>query len=328
MSIDFIVTWVDGNDPKWLLERSKYDKTIDLSDDANNQARYRDMDLFHYWFRAVEKYAPWVNKIFLVTADQVPEWLNTEHPKLVMVNHRDYIPQNYLPTYNSNVIELNFHRIKDLGERFVIFNDDFFLNAPVLEENFFEGNLPKDFGIYKPILPDSPFAHILVNNIMVMNKYYRAKKTFRANLFKFFNLKYSHYIVHNVFALFNSGITGYHNAHVALPALKSTFEKVWELEHDLLSKTSSNRFRTLEDVNHWLMSHWNIENNQFVPQYFKFGKTYPMSAIADIKNDVEKQQSKVICINDSADTQDFDDLVIQLKTIFEAKFPEKSSFEK
>ena len=112
--IDFVVLWVDGSDPKWLKEKNKYsDSKIDIDDTI---ARYRDMKTFKYWFRAVEKYTPWVNKIHFITWGHVPDWLDTTNPKLNIVNHKDYIPKEYLPTFNSNVIELNLHRIEDLSE--------------------------------------------------------------------------------------------------------------------------------------------------------------------------------------------------------------------
>ena len=63
--IDFIMTWVDGADPEWLKEKAKYDGTTITT--ANSEVRYRDWDNLQYWFRSVEKYAPWVNKIHFVT---------------------------------------------------------------------------------------------------------------------------------------------------------------------------------------------------------------------------------------------------------------------
>ena len=58
-NIDFVVLWVDGNDPAWLAERQKYAPQTVLQDGGIN--RYRDWDLMRYWFRAVETFAPWVN---------------------------------------------------------------------------------------------------------------------------------------------------------------------------------------------------------------------------------------------------------------------------
>ena len=55
-SIDFVITWVDGDDPKWKKEKEQYSK-------KNDSKRFRDWDNLQYWFRAVEKYAPWVINI-------------------------------------------------------------------------------------------------------------------------------------------------------------------------------------------------------------------------------------------------------------------------
>ena len=100
--IDFVIMWVDGSDPKWLEEKNKYlDKKIDTSNAIN---RYRDMGVLKYWFRGVEKFAPWVNKIHFVTWGHVPSWLNTNNPKLNVVKHEDFIPQKYLPVFNANAI--------------------------------------------------------------------------------------------------------------------------------------------------------------------------------------------------------------------------------
>ena len=60
-AIDFVVLWVDGSDPKWISKKSKY--TQSDCTEGNTIARYRDWDIFKYWFRGVEKYAPWVRKI-------------------------------------------------------------------------------------------------------------------------------------------------------------------------------------------------------------------------------------------------------------------------
>ena len=143
--IDFVITWVDGNDPCWIAEKQKWERSAGFlhEDDANSDCGYRpDYDMLRYWFRAVELFAPWVNKVFFVTCGQKPEWLNETCPKLKLVNHEDYIPSEYLPTFNSGVIELNYHRINDLSEYFVLFNDDMFLLQPLDEDYFFKSGKP------------------------------------------------------------------------------------------------------------------------------------------------------------------------------------------
>ena len=92
--IDFVIPWVDGSDKEWAEEKSKYDGSNGES--VNNSiSRYRDWDNLQYFFRGVEKYAPWVHKIYFITWGHLPKWLNTDNPKLVIVNHKDYIPEEY-----------------------------------------------------------------------------------------------------------------------------------------------------------------------------------------------------------------------------------------
>ena len=131
--IDFVLPWVDGNDPKWLKEKNKY---ITYKGDSNIN-RYRDFDNLKYLFRGIEKYASWVNKIFFVTWGHIPKWLNTNNEKIRIVKHDEFIPKEYLPTFNSNVIELNLHRIQDLSEHFVLFNDDVFILEKNISLRFF-----------------------------------------------------------------------------------------------------------------------------------------------------------------------------------------------
>ena len=88
--IDFVIMWVDGADEKWLEEKKMYDTNVDI--EAGGDHRFRDWDNLQYWFRGVEKFAPWVNSVYFITCGHYPEWLNLDHPKLKFVKHSDYIP--------------------------------------------------------------------------------------------------------------------------------------------------------------------------------------------------------------------------------------------
>lgn len=137
--IDFVITWVDGSDPAWQKEKAEY---FPKKEEKTDIGRYRDMELLPYWFRAVEAYAPWVRTIHFVTWGHVPAWLDTNHPKVHIVKHSDFIPAEYLPTFSANPIELNMHRIEGLAENFVYFNDDFFLNAMLSRNSFSKTAFP------------------------------------------------------------------------------------------------------------------------------------------------------------------------------------------
>jgi len=137
--IDFVYTWVNGSEPDFLVALAKY---TDFEPDAfdNNRMsnnRYADFDQLKYSLRSIEKYAPWANHIHIVTNGQVPDWLNLNNPDVSIVSHKDIfrIPA-HLPTFQSNAIEVNLHRVPNLTEKFVYFNDDMGLISPTCPSNF------------------------------------------------------------------------------------------------------------------------------------------------------------------------------------------------
>ena len=159
MPIDFVVPWVDGSDPVWQAKKVKY--TGVKTADGNTEARYRDWDTLKYWFRGVEKFAPWVRYVWFVTDDQKPDWLNTDNPKLKWVKHTDFIPQEYLPTFSANPIEWNLHRIEGLAEQFVYFNDDVFLIRKTDPKDFFVDGLPCDLPNVGLLYPSGFFNYLI-----------------------------------------------------------------------------------------------------------------------------------------------------------------------
>lgn len=324
--IDFVISWVDGDDLKWKEEKNKY--YVEKNDKNNDENRYRDMGILKYWFRAVEKYAKWVNKIYFITWGHVPNWLDTKNEKIVIVNHKDYIPREYLPTFSSHVIELNIHRIKDLSERFVYFNDDMFINSYVTEEDFFKNGLPVEYAILNPIIPTSEFEHILVNNIRILNKNFNIKNVISSNKRKWFNVKYRKDNIRTILLNKWDNLCGLKESHLTSSYLKKTFEKVWEKESEILDETSKHKFRTIYDVNQWLIKNWQIMEGKFEPKSTSWGKRFELTDNnKKIISAIKKEKYKVICINDADVNYDFEKAKTELITTFEAKFPQKSSFE-
>ena len=140
-AVDFVVAWVDGNDPEWQRRKNK---RLGLPDSDVREARYRDWDLLRYWFRGVEAFAPWVRKVHFICDQEPPAWLNAEEEKLHVTRHEDFIPARFLPTFSSHPIELNSFRIPGLSSRFVYFCDDMYLIRPMKETDFFRKGLPVD----------------------------------------------------------------------------------------------------------------------------------------------------------------------------------------
>lgn len=120
-NIDFVVLWVDDSDPNWLNDKAKYNPETSekIKSDVDTAARYRDWNNMKYWFRSIEKFAPWVRKIHFVTYGHLPDFLDTNNEKIHIVNHEDIIPSDCLPNFNASAIEININNIPGLSEQFV-----------------------------------------------------------------------------------------------------------------------------------------------------------------------------------------------------------------
>ncbi len=135
--IDAVFTWVDGSDPVWREKKNALLRArgVAVPADADNASRFQDNDELRYALRAVARFAPWLRRVHLVTADQKPAWLNTETVNLV--SHADIFPPDLLPVFSTRPIEFCVHRVPGLADHFLYFNDDFMLGRAVKPEDFF-----------------------------------------------------------------------------------------------------------------------------------------------------------------------------------------------
>ena len=138
MEIDLVYLWVDGNDPLWQAKRNAFIGNVGENTDVNCKGRYANNDELKYSLRSAEKYAPWIRKIFIVTDNQTPDWLDTTNPKVKIIDHREIMPEISLPCFNASIIEYFLYKIPNLSEHFLLANDDMFFNADVTPDFFFE----------------------------------------------------------------------------------------------------------------------------------------------------------------------------------------------
>ena len=129
--MDIVITYVNGLDPVWLQSYAEHTKVPIMT------KRFRDWGFLPYLFRGIELNMPFVRNVYLVVSgdSQVPEWINRDHVKVV--HHEDFVPKEYLPTFNCNPLEMYLHRIEGLDEHFLYFNDDMFPMLPCTESDFF-----------------------------------------------------------------------------------------------------------------------------------------------------------------------------------------------
>ena len=333
--IDFVVTWLDSTDPEW---QESYFKFRHEGDGFKGNARFRNMDIFRYWFRAIEAYAPWVNNVYLITNGRFPNWINRNNKELVLVKHSDYIPQDYLPTFSSCTIEMFLHHIKGLSDNFVYFNDDMFLNAPVNPEYYFKNGLPCDmnketcfnvpiytkadrYGIYMQMLAD----------LGIINAHFNRKETVRQSPLRWFG---SHLGIRgNImsFLLFQRKLfAGFSNFHLEQAYLKAVFSEVWEAEPEFMT-SSCTRFREDVTANPYIFRYWQFAKNLFYPskrngEYFFL---FNHNVLDRIEKAFQNKNYVSVCLNDIPLCTDDEFVLIDrgLQQLFERKFPQKSSFE-
>lgn len=144
--VDIVYTWVNHADPRWqeLYRAARSPEAQNpgevTSIDAENIARFHNKGELRYSLRSVAQNLPWVRRIYVFTNCARPAWLKEDDPRLVWVRHEDVIAPEYLPVFNSHVIESYLHHIPDLAERFIYLNDDFFVMRPLGKEHFFNAN--------------------------------------------------------------------------------------------------------------------------------------------------------------------------------------------
>ncbi len=338
--IDFVVPWVDSNDPDWRRQKDLYTSQFFSRDSAqkgNREERFRDWDQFKYWFRGVEKFTPWVNRVYLITCGHLPEWLNTDHPKLRIINHDEIIPKEYLPVFSSHPIDLCACRIKNLSEQFVYFNDDTFIISPLEKTAFFRNHLPclkveiRDLASF-PV--DFFWKCTLLKNLEVINRNFTCREVLQKHWRKLIHPVYG--IKQNIKTIISlplqkKGFYGFHPRHAPNPYLKSVCGEVWAKEMQELLHTCSHRFRYYDDVNQYIFLWWQICKGYFVPI-----QTKKLYGIVTTAGDVDKicmrlinQQTSMLCINDSEIAEDsFREKKEKINRAFDLLFSQKSTFEK
>lgn len=329
--IDFVIFWVDDTDPAWRQAFLEARRSAGAEDDAS-AIRVRCWHNLHIWFRGVERFAPWVRRIHLVTWGHLPDWLETRHPKLHIVNHRDFIPAEYLPTFNSLTIGLNLHRIEGLAEQFVVFNDDMFLTRRCRPEDFFRRGLPCDMARLCVVQPSS-IGHIIYNDLELINAKWRKNRVIRRNPWKWF---YPGYGVGNLLKTITllpwSMFPGILDHHVPQPYLKAHCERCWEEWHAQLDATCRHTFRHLTNVSDYLFRYDMLAAGAFVPRGMNdcLLTTITDMSIDLICRDIVTSRWRMMCLNDSDTITEkrFPRMRDYLNEAFEILLPCKSSYEK
>lgn len=301
MEIDLVYCWCSNKEEKYRTQQSKAKQDFLIEEDTTKaDIRSTDHDELRYSLRSVEKYAPWIHNIYIVTSGQVPEWLDLNHPKITVVDDSEIVPTEYLPTFNSNVIEAFLYKIPGLSEHFLYACDDMMFTNKTTPDFFYTADgKPIHYVDFVEEYTNSYWA-----NILNKAKLLAEKDTGRQ---------------------FPSCVLPSHNID---PYTKTLYQDTVDHFSETYLAMYPNKFRKNNDVQRFLVSCWGMLTDHLIWQKVdldKFGYVEDVSP-AFINDFLSNPRPNLFCVNDSK-ILDENDYHYQAE-LLEALFPNKSSFEK
>lgn len=310
MDIDLVYLWVNGNDPQWLAKRNACIGKTEEKSAVNCDGRYADNDELKYSLRSIDKYAPWIRRIFIVTDNQVPVWLDTSNARVRIVDHKEIMPDVCLPCFNSAVIEHFLYKIPGLAEHFIYANDDMFINKPVTPETFFgKDGLPivrfnrRPFRKWTLLFKEKVQGKRLSNYVQTIR-----------NSAELVEKKYGKYY----------GGKTHHNIDAYL---RSDYEHAAKVFEDEIRTTLPNHVRSENDIQRNIYSYVALAEKRAHLHYV----TQRTSFRLHIQNEshygkLERYNPILFCMNDSQYAKDCDRK--RAAAFLDKRFPEKSQYEK
>lgn len=328
--IDIVYLWVNGNDAVWRDKRREAAEKLSASTReamavyGNVEGRFRDNDELRYSLRALETFFPGHGHIYIVTDGQAPKWLSLT-PGLTVIDHRELIPAERLPTFDSGNIESYIHRIPNLSERYFYLNDDVFFGAPVCVNDWFWSG-----GVYlawsdDAAVTDEPLRQdaTSLENACRLSSQWLAHKFKQATAGAEWALHVAPHYQHT-FRTF---------AHSPRPMLRSLLYELEAQAPDMFSLVRSTVFRTWDKptivsdfVLRWALAHGVAKVRDYPHLYVSTG---------DIHNQAQLDQLTVslgdlafFCINDTTDdAQPLDPRLMKVRETLEGMFATPSRFE-
>lgn len=310
--VDIVYTWVDGSDPDWRAQMTKVRDKLGLGGTESSSvsdSRFTSREELRFSLRSLEYYASWVRRIFIVTDQQVPEWLNTDHPKITLVDHREiFSDTRTLPVFNSHAIESQLHHIPGLAEHYIYLNDDCFFLRPTDPELFFTANgLSKHFRSIVPIDIDQWTPRDLpIISAAKQGRDYLADK-------------YGRTVTHRF-------------KHTPHAQIRSVLETMESEEPELFARVASSPFRSPEDVS--------IPSSLHHFDAFARGRSIEGQIgyqFVDLNEDdlelrllrvARRTDLDVFCLNETTLREESEEWVSRLVArFFNDRFPVPSSFE-
>lgn len=292
--MDIVITYVNGNDPVWQKDYEKFTKVPVM------EKRFRDWGTLQYLLRGIEKHMPFIRKVFLVVShrSQIPEWVDESNLDVVL--HEDFVPDEYLPTFNCNTLEMNLHRIKGLDEQYLYFNDDLFPVRDCKPGDFYRDGKSL-IGFTKHYWGTGMFKQICRNSDAL------ARKALGMPASRSF----------------------IRPQHICAPMLKSECEKMCGIVAEDIA-ASYTRTREGRNCNQYMFTDYLFYQGKALSEKISSKHlSVAVSSASRIRKAIEAPSRNLICINDvRLSEKRYEKLRNTVIDAFEKKFPQKSRFEK
>jgi hypothetical protein len=315
--VDAVYTWVDGRDPVWLEKKKFYQKIenpTEIHPSSTHHSRFHNRDELKYSLRSLSLYAKYVRNIYIVTDNQIPSWLNLQHPQIHVVDHKEIFPdREALPTFNAHAIETCLHHIPGLNERYLYLNDDFFFGHKSRYSDFFA--------------PDGRAIAYLSPDVV---KKEPADESDSSEVWATHNDRVL------IYELFGKPLTN-KILHVPYSQLKSILYELESRASHEFTKTAKNRFRSKTDIkvpcSLFPYYGYYIDKVKFVPHNNAAVFNRYVNVASPFFRPVSREllltsKYATFCINEpissDSDTSRFDALIFRF---LDSYFPEKSPFE-
>ena len=149
--IDIVYLWVDGEDPKHKLKYQQYKNKIfgtPVNVEEKSSRNYSCNELYYSVIMSLKNMGSLLGNIYIVTDEQIPKWIKHKRPneheliknnrhRIRVIDQSTLIPEDMLPSFNSDVISAYLYKIPNLSEYFLYMCDDFFIYEPMTLDHFF-----------------------------------------------------------------------------------------------------------------------------------------------------------------------------------------------
>uniref|UniRef100_UPI0040572118 hypothetical protein n=1 Tax=Alistipes sp. TaxID=1872444 RepID=UPI0040572118 len=292
--MDIVITYVDGLDPVWQCDYKRYTNQPVL------EKRFRDWGTLRYLFRGIAENMSFIRRVHFVVSheSQVPEWIDRNEVNVVL--HKDIIPNEFLPVFNSNPIEMHLHCIDGLDSEYLYFNDDVFPMSKCEPTDFFRDGKAV-IGMTHHLLVWDMFKAICRNSDRLARRALGLKPS----------------------CLF------LRPQHICTPMFREECQALYEAaKSEILASISRTRNRT--NVCQYIFLDYlylkgRLINKRLSKRHFSVG----ISSLSSLTQFIKHPTRKLACINDVQLSEErYTELRTALLTAFEERFPHKSKYEK